>query len=49
MGFKLGKERGNYAINGEIRTKMRSGNHTGLPFKEMGSSPSRILYILLII
>ena len=28
MAFKLGKERGNYAINGEVKTKMRFGkNH----------------------
>jgi len=25
MGFKLGKERGNYAVGGEIKTKMRFG------------------------
>jgi hypothetical protein len=25
MGFKLGSERGNYATNGEIKTKMRFG------------------------
>ena len=29
MGFKLGSERGNYAINGEIRTKMRFGQEAG--------------------
>mgnify|MGYP003135479430 FL=1 len=29
MGFKLGKERGNYAINGEIKTKMRFGKEAG--------------------
>tara|TARA_R110002012_G_scaffold74714_2_gene189272 strand:+ start:721 stop:1176 length:456 start_codon:yes stop_codon:yes gene_type:complete len=29
MGFKLGKERGNYAVNGEIRTKMRFGKQSG--------------------
>ena len=29
MAFKLGSERGNYAINGEIRTKMRFGQETG--------------------
>ena len=23
MGFKLGTERGNYAVNGEIRTKLK--------------------------
>tara|TARA_R110002012_G_scaffold126247_1_gene278104 strand:+ start:184 stop:606 length:423 start_codon:yes stop_codon:yes gene_type:complete len=29
MGFKLGKERGNYAVNGEIKTKMRFGKQSG--------------------
>tara|TARA_R100001443_G_C3332490_1_gene172647 strand:- start:350 stop:781 length:432 start_codon:yes stop_codon:yes gene_type:complete len=29
MGFKLGTERGNYAVNGEIRTKMRFGKDSG--------------------
>ena len=29
MGFKLGSERGNYAINGEIRTKMSFGQEAG--------------------
>ena len=29
MGFKLGKERGNYAIGGEIKTKMRFGKQAG--------------------
>jgi hypothetical protein len=29
MGFKLGKERGNYAISGEIKTKMRFGKEAG--------------------
>jgi len=29
MGFKLGKERGNYAVGGEIRTKMRFGAEAG--------------------
>ena len=29
MGFKLGSERGNYAISGEIRTKMRFGKQSG--------------------
>ena len=29
MGFKLGTERGNYAINGEIRTKMRFHQEDG--------------------
>ena len=29
MGFKLGSERGNYAISGEIKTKMRFGKEAG--------------------
>ena len=29
MGFKLGTNRGNYAVNGEIKTKMRFGKQTG--------------------
>ena len=29
MGFKLGKERGNYAAGGEIKTKMRFGKQSG--------------------
>ena len=29
MGFKLGTERGNYAVNGEIKTKMRFHQETG--------------------
>jgi len=29
MGFKLGTERGNYAVNGEIRTKMRFSKESG--------------------
>ena len=29
MGFKLGKSRGNYAVGGEIRTKMRFGQEAG--------------------
>ena len=29
MGFKLGAETGNYAINGEIKTKMRFGKQSG--------------------
>ena len=29
MGFKLGKNRGNYAVGGEIRTKMRFGKEAG--------------------
>ena len=29
MGFKLGTERGNYAVSGEIRTKMKFGSESG--------------------
>ena len=29
MGFKLGSERGNHAVSGEIRTKMRFGAEAG--------------------
>ena len=29
MGFKLGSERGNHAVSGEIRTKMRFGKEAG--------------------
>ena len=29
MGFKLGTERGNHAVSGEIRTKMRFGGEAG--------------------
>ena len=35
MGFKLGKNRGNYAVGGEIKTKMRFGKQAG----EEGSVP----------
>ena len=29
MGFKLGSERSNYAVSGEIKTKMRFGKESG--------------------
>tara|TARA_R100000315_G_scaffold19963_1_gene7182 strand:- start:200 stop:634 length:435 start_codon:yes stop_codon:yes gene_type:complete len=29
MGFKLGSERGNYAVNGEIKSKLRFGKKSG--------------------
>ena len=35
MGFKLGTNRGNYAIGGEIKTKMRFGQQAG----DVGSVP----------
>ena len=35
MGFKLGTSRGNFAVSGEIKTKMRFGNQAG----DVGSVP----------
>ena len=35
MGFKLGSERSNYAVSGEIKTKMRFGKQAG----DIGSVP----------
>lgn len=35
MGFKLGKNRGSYAVSGEIKTKMRFGKQAG----DVGSVP----------
>jgi len=35
MGFKMGSNRGNYAVSGEIKTKMRFGKQAG----EEGSVP----------
>ena len=35
MGFKLGKERGNYAVGGEIKTKLRFGKQA----RQEGSVP----------
>lgn len=35
MGFKLGTSRGNYAVNGEIKTKMRFGKQAS----DVGSVP----------
>ena len=35
MGFKMGTNRGNYAIGGEIKTKMRFGKQAG----DIGSVP----------
>ena len=39
MAFKLGKERGNYAISGEIRTKMRFGKQSGDPDASVPGTP----------
>ena len=39
MGFKLGSERGNYAINGEIRTKLRFQKESGSPDVSVPGTP----------
>ena len=39
MGFKLGTERGNYAVNGEIRTKMRFDKESGDPDVSVPGTP----------
>ena len=39
MAFKLGKERGNYAVGGEIRTKMRFGKESGDPDVSVPGTP----------
>ena len=39
MAFKLGKERGNYAVSGEIRTKMRFGKQSGDPDASVPGTP----------
>ena len=39
MGFKLGSERGNYAIGGEIRTKMRFDKEGGDPNLSVPGTP----------
>ena len=39
MAFKLVKERGNYAISGEIRTKMRFGKQSGDPDASVPGTP----------
>jgi len=39
MGFKLGTERGNYAIGGEIRTKMRFDKEGGDPNLSVPGTP----------
>jgi hypothetical protein len=37
MGFKLGSERGNYAVSGEIKTKMRFDKQSGGPTSVPGT------------
>ena len=39
MGFKLGTERGNYAVNGEIRTKLRFDREGGDPDASVPGTP----------
>jgi hypothetical protein len=39
MGFKLGSERGNYAVGGEIRTKMRFDKEGGDPNLSVPGTP----------
>ena len=39
MGFKLGSERGNYAISGEIRTKLRFHRESGNPDLSVPGTP----------
>ena len=39
MGFKLGSERGNYAISGEIKTKLRFNKEGGDPDLSVPGTP----------
>ena len=39
MGFKLGSERGNYAVSGEIKTKMRFSKNSGDPDISVPGTP----------
>jgi len=39
MGFKLGTERGNYAVNGEVRTKLRFHQESGDPDVSVPGTP----------
>ena len=39
MGFKLGSERGNYAVSGEIRTKLRFDREGGDPDASVPGTP----------
>ena len=39
MGFKLGSERGNYAVSGEIRTKLRFHKESGDPDLSVPGTP----------
>ena len=39
MGFRLGTERGNYAVSGEIKTKMRFSKQSGDPDVSVPGTP----------
>ena len=39
MGFKLGSERGNHAVSGEIRTKLRFDRESGDPDASVPGTP----------
>ena len=39
MGFKLGSERGNHAVNGEIKTKLRFHKESGDPDVSVPGTP----------
>ena len=39
MGFKLGSERGNYAVNGELKTKLRFHKESGDPDLSVPGTP----------
>ena len=39
MSFKMGSERGNYAVNGELRTKMRFSKNSGDPDISVPGTP----------
>ena len=39
MGYKLGTERGNYAVSGEIKTKMRFHQESGDPDASVPGTP----------
>ena len=39
MGFKLGTERGNYAVSGEIKTKLRFHHESGDPDASVPGTP----------
>ena len=39
MGFKLGTERGNYAVSGEIRTKLKFHQESGDPDASVPGTP----------